>query len=30
METALVTTAIVLTLGLAAYLVYLWTGLERR
>ena len=30
MELALVTTAVVLTVGLAAYLVYLWSGLERR
>jgi hypothetical protein len=30
MELALVTTAVVLTVGLAAYLVHLWSGLERR
>jgi hypothetical protein len=29
MELALVTTAVVLTVGLTAYLVYLWSGLER-
>ena len=29
MEVALVTSAVVLTLALAAYLVYLWTGLQR-
>ena len=29
MEVALVTSAVVLTLALAAYLVYLWTALQR-